>query len=144
MPLAHIIKIEDARTAQWLRHLDPVTDPIHRIDMGWTMGDWNQLDVSVETVALRGCFPLHCPLCPSRFSASDLTEHSDWCKLDEWVEEQHARLHTIWADADRPYSHEHGVSPRMSIAKGRLTPGEAEKEHQRQKDLGWDVNGNIQ
>ena len=53
MPLAHIIKIEDARTGQWLRHLDPVTDPIRRIDMGWAMGDWNQLDVSVETVALR-------------------------------------------------------------------------------------------
>lgn len=58
MPLAHIIKIEDARTGQWLRHLDPVTDPIHRIDMGWTMGDWNQLDVTVETVALRTSSPL--------------------------------------------------------------------------------------
>lgn len=54
MPLAHITKIEDARTGQWLRVLDPITDPIRRIDMGWTMGDWNQLDVSVETVALRG------------------------------------------------------------------------------------------
>lgn len=53
MPLAHITKIEDARTGQWLRHLDPVTDPIHRIDMGWTMGDWNQLDVTINTVALR-------------------------------------------------------------------------------------------
>ena len=53
MPLAHVTKIEDARTGQWLRTLDPLTDPIHRIDMGWTMGDWNQLDVSVETVALR-------------------------------------------------------------------------------------------
>ena len=59
MPPAHTIKIEDARTGQWLRHLDPVTDPIYRIDMGWTMGDWNQLDVSVETVALRGS-PLYC------------------------------------------------------------------------------------
>lgn len=55
MPLAHITKIEDARTGQWLRHLDPVTDPIHRIDMGWTMGDWNQLDVTINTVALREC-----------------------------------------------------------------------------------------
>jgi hypothetical protein len=53
MPLAHITKVEDARTGQWLRHLDPISDPIHRIDMGWTMGDWNQLDVSVDTVALR-------------------------------------------------------------------------------------------
>ncbi len=55
MPAAHIVKIEDARTGQWLRSLDPVTDPIQRVDMGWTMGDWNQLDVSVETTALRGC-----------------------------------------------------------------------------------------
>ena len=53
MPMAHITKIEDARTGQWLRHLDPVEDPIHRIDYGWTMGDWNQLDVGLETVALR-------------------------------------------------------------------------------------------
>jgi len=53
MPHAHITKIEDARTGQWLRHLDPITDPIKRIDMGWTMGDWNQLDVTTETVGLR-------------------------------------------------------------------------------------------
>ena len=53
MPYAHVIKIEDARTGQWLRHLDPVTDPVHRLDMGWTMGDWNQLDITVETIALR-------------------------------------------------------------------------------------------
>jgi hypothetical protein len=56
MPIAHITKIEDARTGQWLRHLDHVTDPIRRIDMGWTMGDWNQLDVGIETVGLRGSF----------------------------------------------------------------------------------------
>ncbi|KAK8858457.1 hypothetical protein IAR55_002684 [Kwoniella newhampshirensis] len=119
MPLAHITKIEDARTGQWLRHLDPVTDPIKRIDMGWTMGDWNQLNVSTATVALH------------------------WCKLDQWVQEQHARLLQIWADEDRPYTHEHGIPPRISIANGKMTPTEAEKEHQRQKELGWDVQGNI-
>ncbi|GFZ45356.1 hypothetical protein JCM24511_03082 [Saitozyma sp. JCM 24511] len=119
MPPAHVIKIEDARTGQWLHHLDPVTDPVERIDMGWTMGDWNQLDVSVETVGLH------------------------WCKLPEWVEEQHDRLLKIWSDADRPYSAEHGVPPRLSIAKGRLTPEEAAKEHERQKELGWDVQGNL-
>jgi hypothetical protein len=53
MPVAHIVKNEDARTGQWLRHLDPVTNPVQRMDMGWTMGDWNQLDVTIETVALR-------------------------------------------------------------------------------------------
>lgn len=64
--------------------------------------------------------------------------------MDDWVVEQHANLHDIWAKADRPYTAEHGVAPRLSIAKGRLTPEEAAKEHQRQKDLGWDVNGNIE
>ncbi|WWC88817.1 uncharacterized protein L201_003730 [Kwoniella dendrophila CBS 6074] len=119
MPLAHIIKIEDARTGQWLRHLDPITDPVKRIDMGWTMGDWNQLDVGVETVALH------------------------WLKLDEWVVEQHDRLHKIWSDANRPYDIENGVSPKLSIKKGKQTPEEAQKEHQRQKELGWDVGGNL-
>ncbi len=124
MPVAHIVKIEDARTGQWLRHLDPVTDPIHRIDMGWT------------TVALRS-FPFFA------IAARDAEVCLDWCKLDEWVEEQHARLLQVWQDADRPYSHEHGVAPRLSIAKGNFTPEEARKEHQRQKDLGWDVEGNV-
>jgi hypothetical protein len=53
MPLAHITKIEDARTGQWLRALDPKVDPITRYDLGWMMGDWNQLDIGVETVGLR-------------------------------------------------------------------------------------------
>jgi hypothetical protein len=57
--MAHIQKIEDARTGQWLRHLDPVTDAVQRIDMGWTMGDWNQIEVTIETMALREC--LMCP-----------------------------------------------------------------------------------
>ncbi|WVQ65931.1 uncharacterized protein L199_004109 [Kwoniella botswanensis] len=119
MPLAHIIKIEDARTGQWLRHLDPVTDPVKRIDMGWTMGDWNQLEVGVETVALH------------------------WLKLDDWVKKQHQRLLDIWADDNRPYDIEHGVSPKVSMQKGKETPESAQKEHQRQKDLGWDVGGNL-
>ncbi|WVQ80546.1 hypothetical protein IAT38_002651 [Cryptococcus sp. DSM 104549] len=119
MPLAHITKIEDARTGQWLRHLNPVTDPIQRIDMGWTMGDWNQLDVSIETVALH------------------------WCKLDDWVRQQHDRLLEVWRNATRPYTAENGVAPRLSVEKGRATPKQAELEHQRQKELGWDVQGNI-
>lgn len=53
MPLAHTVKIEDARTGQWLRMLDKTTDPVTRFDMGWNMGDWNQLNVSIDTVALR-------------------------------------------------------------------------------------------
>jgi len=67
----------------------------------------------------------------------------DWLKTDDWVRTQHARLLSIWEEADRPYTHEHGISPSLSIAKGKITPSEAEKEHQRQKDLGWDVHGNL-
>lgn len=55
LPYAHKIKIEDARTGQWLRLLDPVLDPVQRIDYGWAMGDWNQLNYTTETVALRKC-----------------------------------------------------------------------------------------
>ncbi|WWC70617.1 uncharacterized protein I206_104568 [Kwoniella pini CBS 10737] len=119
MPLAHIIKIEDARTGQWLRHLNPVTDPVKRIDMGWTMGDWNQLDVGLETVALH------------------------WLKLDEWVIEQHKRLHELWDSSNRPYDIENGIPPIQSIFKGKQTPESAQKEHERQKELGWDVGGNL-
>lgn len=67
----------------------------------------------------------------------------DWLKMDEWVTEQHDNLLKIWADADRPYTHEHGVAPRLSIAKGKLLPSAAQAEHERQKELGWDVQGNL-
>jgi hypothetical protein len=64
--------------------------------------------------------------------------------MDNWVEEQHNRLLQIWADADRPYAAEHGVSSRESMKKGKVVPDGAAKEHQRQKDLGWDVHGNLE
>lgn len=153
---AHTVKIEDARTAQWMRQLDPVTDPIRRIDMGWTMGDYNQLDVSVETVALREfTFFFHINLVSSLHIVLTLPRNlvwvrlklltmSDWLKWDEWVGQQHDRLLSIWAAADRPYTAGHGVEPRLSIAKGKMTPQEAAKEHERQKELGWDVLGNLE
>ena len=64
--------------------------------------------------------------------------------MDEWVIEQHSRLLQIWSDADRPYDHKNGVAPHLSIAKGRMTPQEAAKEHERQKEMGWDVHGNLE
>lgn len=67
----------------------------------------------------------------------------DWLKWDAWVREQHARLLQIWAEADRPWSHDHGLAPSLSIAKGKIIPEGVKKEHQRQKDLGWDVKGNL-
>ncbi|KAI5453389.1 hypothetical protein NCC49_005868 [Naganishia albida] len=119
MPLAHITKIEDARTGQWLRALDPKVDPIQRYDLGWMMGDWNQLDVGVETVGLH------------------------WLKWDEWVVEQHARIMEVWREAGRPYEPGHGLDLSLSIEKGKMLPEEARKEHERQKEMGWDVDGNI-
>lgn len=64
--------------------------------------------------------------------------------MDDWVREQHARLLQIWADANRPYEAGQGVAPHLSIAKGRLTPSKAEEEHERQKEMGWDVQGNLE
>jgi len=77
-----------------------------------------------------------------RFAPLALTE-IDWLKWDAWVREQHARLLQIWAEADRPWSHDHGLAPSLSIAKGKIIPEGVKKEHQRQKDLGWDVKGNL-
>lgn len=51
--LAHIFSIEDARVSQHLRQLDPVTDPVQRVDMGHNMADWNQVNTTINTVCLR-------------------------------------------------------------------------------------------
>lgn len=63
--------------------------------------------------------------------------------MDEWVAEQHDRILKIWADADRPYTHEHGVAMRLSIAKGKMITEGAKKENERQKEMGWDVKDNV-
>jgi hypothetical protein len=184
MPHAHITKIEDARTGQWLRHLDPITDPIKRIDMGWTMGDWNQLDVTTETVGLRECYsffllpntsflllfpwffrlvrayptlpvthhqPRSCLACSSKHPVNprplvSLAGHAlipDWLKWDSWVREQRNRLLSIWENSTREWAYDQGISPRLSIVKGKIVPEGAKEEHQRQKALGWDVSGNL-
>lgn len=86
-------------------------------------------------------------LCPFRSLLSRFrfgrANRIDWLKWDAWVREQHARLLQIWAEADRPWSHDHGLAPSLSIAKGKIIPEGVKKEHQRQKDLGWDVKGNL-
>ncbi|KAJ9127215.1 hypothetical protein QFC24_001453 [Naganishia onofrii] len=119
LPLAHITKIEDARTGQWLRSLDPTVDPIIRYDLGWNMGDWNQLEVGIETVGLH------------------------WLKWDEWVSEQQNRILEVWREAGRPYEAGHGVDLATSVESGKRVPEGVIKEHERQKELGWDVAGNI-
>lgn len=49
----------------------------------------------------------------------------------------------VWREAGRPYEAGHGVDLAASVQKGNLLPEEARKEHERQKELGWDVEGNI-
>lgn len=67
----------------------------------------------------------------------------DWLKLDEWVEEQVTRIHNIWKLAGRPYEADNGVARHISIASGKQQPDAAAAEKQRQKELGWDVQGNV-
>ncbi len=55
------------------------------------------------------------------------------------MREQHDRILDIWAKALIPYEWDKGIDPARSIAKGKLTPEEADKENRRQKEMGWDV-----
>jgi hypothetical protein len=57
--------------------------------------------------------------------------------------EQHARIMDVWREAGRPYEPGHGVDLSTSVEKGKMLPEEARKEHERQKEMGWDVDGNI-
>jgi len=67
----------------------------------------------------------------------------DWLKWDSWVREQHNRLLSIWENSTQEWAYDQGISPRLSIAKGKIVPEGAKEEHQRQKALGWDVSGNL-
>lgn len=74
---------------------------------------------------------------------TDRVASEDWLKWDDWVVEQHARILDVWRTADRPFEPGHGVDLEVSVQKGRQLPEEARKEHERQKEMGWDVDGNI-
>ena len=67
----------------------------------------------------------------------------DWLKWDSWVREQRNRLLSIWENSTQEWAYDQGISPRLSIAKGKIVPKGAKEEHQRQKALGWDVSGNL-
>lgn len=54
------IGIEDARVGAWLTELDAQEDPVEWVDVGWKMGDWDQMEIDQDTVGLH------------------------WLKLDEW------------------------------------------------------------
>lgn len=60
MSPASAIGTEDARVGRWLTELDPVEDPVQRVDVGWRMGDWDQMDIDEKTIGLH------------------------WLKLDHW------------------------------------------------------------
>jgi hypothetical protein len=51
--IPHSIRVEDARISQLLRQLDPVTDPVQRVDLLYNMADWNQVNATVNTMCLR-------------------------------------------------------------------------------------------
>lgn len=125
---AHATGIEDARTGQWLRALDPVQDPVQHVDLGWEMGDWNQLDYTTETVALR----------KSQTLLFGILLISDWLKDSNWVTREHDRIKEIWHNASRPYDKDHGVAMADIIKAGREMPSAAREEMNRQQELGWD------
>lgn len=78
------------------------------------------------------------------FSGDELpADRPDWLKLDEWVPEIHDRVKGVWNEAGRPYGEQNGVERRISVAMGKSRPKKAEEEHQRQKELGWDVGNNF-
>lgn len=112
---AHKNRVEDARTGQWLRLLDPQTDLVRRIDMGWTMGDFNQLDITIETVALRES-------CNFQRGRDEAKVTPDWLKRLSWIKEQYDQIRSTWADAGIPYDSDHGIDPELSIEKGKIVP----------------------
>lgn len=114
LPYAHKIKIEDARTGQWLRLLDPVLDPVQRIDFGWAMGDWNQLNYTTETVALR-----------EYTGAGTPANMADWLKHDGWIIDEKQKIKDVWTAADRDYTPEFGSDVLEIIDFGKAMPPNA-------------------
>lgn len=53
MSLSSQVGIEDARVGAWLTDLDPVQDPVVRINEGWKMADWNQVEIDQDVIALH-------------------------------------------------------------------------------------------
>lgn len=75
MSFESAIGIEDARVGSWLTELDPDRDPVQRVDVGWKMGDWDQMTIDEETLGLH------------------------WLKLDEWCVLSRSSCPKVEADA---------------------------------------------
>lgn len=106
------------------------------------MVDYNQANISVETVALRSSFPpflrslLNEPHAHLLFLPSPSPDFLKWDR--EFLEEQ-AKVRKIWSDAGKAYRPEEGVEWRKSVEAGRIQPEAAKLEYERQKAAGWDV-----
>ncbi|KAI9610417.1 hypothetical protein H4Q26_006557 [Puccinia striiformis f. sp. tritici PST-130] len=57
MSLESQVGIEDARVGAWLTDLNPLEDPLIRIDEGWKMADWNQVEIDKDVIGLHW-FPM--------------------------------------------------------------------------------------
>ncbi|KAA1118154.1 hypothetical protein PGT21_032477 [Puccinia graminis f. sp. tritici] len=79
MSLKSQVGIEDARVGAWLTDLDPVADPLVRINEGWKMADWNQVEIDKEVIALH------------------------WLKNTEWFPMIRLKVIKVWESAHQAY-----------------------------------------
>ncbi|KNZ53302.1 hypothetical protein VP01_3286g2 [Puccinia sorghi] len=79
MSLSSQVGIEDARVGAWLTDLDPVQDPVVRINEGWKMADWNQVEIDQDVIALH------------------------WLKQTEWFPMIRLKVLKVWQAANRAY-----------------------------------------
>ncbi|KAI9619012.1 hypothetical protein KEM48_006483 [Puccinia striiformis f. sp. tritici PST-130] len=79
MSLESQVGIEDARVGAWLTDLNPLEDPLIRIDEGWKMADWNQVEIDKDVIGLH------------------------WLKKTEWFPMIRLKVLKVWEAAHQPY-----------------------------------------
>ncbi|MBW0486608.1 hypothetical protein O181_026323 [Austropuccinia psidii MF-1] len=90
MSLESQVGIEDARVGAWLTDLDPTKDPVIRINEDARMGDWNQLEINEETIALH------------------------WIKVTEWFPMVKLKVFKAWKAAKREYKWDYFLKSNTS------------------------------
>ncbi|KAG0144960.1 hypothetical protein CROQUDRAFT_659264 [Cronartium quercuum f. sp. fusiforme G11] len=73
------VGIEDARVGAWLTELNADVDPVTRIDVGWKMGDWNQMEIDETSIGLH------------------------WLKAVEWFPMAKFKILAAWKRAGQNY-----------------------------------------
>ncbi|POW19594.1 hypothetical protein PSHT_04477, partial [Puccinia striiformis] len=63
----------------WLTDLNPLEDPLIRIDEGWKMADWNQVEIDKDVIGLH------------------------WLKKTEWFPMIRLKVLKVWEAAHQPY-----------------------------------------